>query len=142
MEKINWRLVISAAVIAGAAYAGLTIMAIIQGYEHWVALIFIGGVAKLVAVMAKTAPARNAFAAGFLFAIVALFFQALFLPVYFNNNPEYASIPLPWRLSPVAYIALFAPLGGLLAGLLAFMTALMVEGVAKRVWPGWEKGHD
>ncbi|MEM8815873.1 MAG: hypothetical protein AAGE85_08600 [Pseudomonadota bacterium] len=113
--------------VAGPVYGGLTILGWIHGIEHWVALILIGGVGKAAALLAPSAPIRHAFAAGFLTAVAALLTQALFVPLYFENNPGYASIEVPFGLSARAYTLGFAPLGGLAAGLLAMAAAWLVS---------------
>lgn len=113
--------------VAGPVYGGLTILGWIHGLEHWVALILIGAVGKVAALLAPSAPIRHAFAAGFLTAVAALLVQALFAPLYFENNAGYASIEIPFGLSPVTYTLAFAPIGGLLAGLLAMAAAWLVS---------------
>ncbi|MEM9495365.1 MAG: hypothetical protein AAGA09_05135 [Pseudomonadota bacterium] len=137
MMKIPWLHILILSSASGSLFAWLTILAIVSGMEHWVALIFIGATAKLAVLFAPAAPARSAFVASFLFAIFALAMQAAFLPLYFKNNPSYAAVDLPWGLTPTAYIFLFAPLGGLAAGLLGLATAWLVLTAAKIFWPGW-----
>jgi len=119
----NCTLLLSA---SGLLYAIVTIFGWVQGFEYWVALLLIGGVGKVAALLAPQAPLRNAFAAGFLAAMLALILQAVFMPVYFDNNPAYAAVEIPFGLSARQYTLLFAPLGGLLAAMLAAASAWLV----------------
>lgn len=128
MKRIKWGLVFLLS-LSGFVFAGLTIASWIAGYEHLVGLIMIAGVAKGAVFFAPEAAKRNAFAAGFLTAIFAVWTQAAFLPLYFKNNPEYLEIEIPLGLSPFAYTILFSPLAGLAAGALAALIA------ATLAWP-------
>ncbi len=113
--------------ISGLLYAAVTVFGWVRGFEYWVALVLIGGVGKTAALLAPQAPLRNAFAAGFLAALLALTLQALFMPVYFDNNPGYANVEIPFGLSARQYTLVFAPLGGLVAALLAAASAWFVS---------------
>lgn len=128
MKRISWGLVFLLS-FSGFVFAGLTIASWIAGYEHLVGLIMIAGVAKGAVFFAPEAPKRNAFAAGFLTGIFAVWTQAAFLPLYFKNNPDYLEIEIPLGLSPVAYTILFSPLAGLAAGALAVVIAAVIA------WP-------
>jgi len=113
--------------LSGLFYAAVTVFGWVHGFEHWVALVLIGGVGKIAALLAPQAPLRNAFAAGFLAALLALMLQAMFMSVYFANNPGYANVEIPLGLSARQYTLLFAPLGGLVAALLAAASAWFVS---------------
>ena len=115
--------------VSGLLYAAMTIFGWAHGYEYWVALVLIGGVGKLAALLAPRAPIQNAFAAGFLAAMLALVLQAVFMPVYFDNNPAYTAVEIPFGLSARQYTLLFAPPGGLLAATLAAASAWLVSRV-------------
>ncbi len=109
--------------MAGLTFAGLTIVAAIHGGEHMVGLSMIVGIALLAVVVAPDAPKRNAFASGFLMALVAVLTQAAFLPIYFDNNPSYQLIEIPFGLSARSYIILFAPIGAVVAGVVTAIFA-------------------
>ena len=128
MKGIKWRLVLILS-LSGIVFAALTIASWIAGYEHLVGLITIAGVAKGAVFFAPKAPKKNAFAAGFLTGIFAVWTQAAFLPLYFKNNPEYLDIEIPLGLSPLAWTVLFSPLAGLAAGALATLIAAILA------WP-------
>ncbi len=128
MKNINWPLVLMLS-LSGFLFAGLTIASWIAGYEHLVGLIIIAGVAKGAVFFAQAAPKRNAFAAGFLTGVFAVWTQAAFLPLYFKNNPEYLEIEIPFGLTPGAWTVLFSPLAGLAAGVLALLIAAIIA------WP-------
>ncbi len=115
MSKLK-PLMLLVGVLAGLTFAGLTIVAAIHGAEHRVALAMLVGIALLAVFAAPDAPKRNAFASGFLIALVAVLTQAAFLPVYFENNPSYQLVEIPFGLSARSYIMLFAPLGAAVAG--------------------------
>ncbi len=131
MSKIEWRRIFLVS-LSGFVFAGMTIFALLQGQEHWVALLMLFGIATAMAQQVPLAPKRNAFVAGFLTALLAVWTQAAFLPLYFENNPSYRLLEIPFGLSPQAYTVLFAPIGALLAGILA---ALFVWPIAKIVRP-------
>ena len=123
---LRWDYLLLLSVI-GAVYGAITIFGWIHGYEYWVALVLIGGVGKIAALLVRQAPLRNAFAAGFLAALLALALQAAFMPVYFVNNPAYAAEEIPLGLSARQYTLLFAPLGALFAASLAVASAWLVS---------------
>ena len=131
MSKIEWRRIFLVS-LSGLVFAGLTIFALVQGREHWVALLILIGIATSMAKQVPLAPKRNAFVAGFLTALIAVWTQAAFLPLYFEYNPSYRVLEIPFGLSPQAYTVLFAPIGALLAGILA---ALVAWPIAKTVRP-------
>jgi hypothetical protein len=100
MSKIQWRLVIMIS-LSGLVFAGLTIFALIPGKEQLVVILMLFAIAVSMTRLAPGAPMRNAFAAGFLTALLAVWTQAAFLPLYFENNPSYSQIAIPFGLSPV-----------------------------------------
>ena len=122
MNNMNWRLVILLS-LSGVAFAALTIGAWISGYEHWVALATLVLVAKFAGIIGFEAPIRHGFAAGFLTALLAVLTQAAFAPIYFKNNPTYLEVEIPFGLNPVLFTVLFAPIGGLVAGVIAVFIA-------------------
>lgn len=140
MAQIRWGLVLTIS-LSGLVYAALTILAWINGLEHWVALITLVGVGKLVVLLERKAPVRNAFTAGFFTALFALWGQMAFVDVYFQNNPEYLSAEAPLGLSPVSFTLLFSPLGGIMGGLLAAITAWMVSTIMHLVWHSEERSQ-
>lgn len=84
-----------------------------------VGLLMLVGIAALALLVAPGAPKRNAFAGGFVVALIAVLTQAAFLPLYFENIPSYQLIEIPFGLSARSYIILFAPLGAVVAGAIA-----------------------
>ena len=131
MKNIRWRPVLLTS-ITGIIFGVLTIFAVISGYEGWVALISIAGIGKVMAYLVPDAPIRNAFVAGFLAGLLAIWTQAAFLPLYFENNPAYQQIEIPFGLPARTYTVLSAPFGGLMAGLLASAIAWPVSRVISR----------
>ncbi|MEM9617335.1 MAG: hypothetical protein AAF936_05185 [Pseudomonadota bacterium] len=140
MARIRWGIVLTLSLI-GLVYAALTILAWINGLEYWVALISLASVGKLVVLLERKAPVRNAFAAGFFTALFALWGQMAFVDIYFQNNPEYLSAEVPFGLSPVSFTLLFSPLGGIMGGLLAAITALLVLIIMQLVWRREERSR-
>jgi len=122
MKKMNWRLVFLFA-LSGLVYAGLTIMGRIHGIEHWVALAMIILVGKFIALLEPRAPIKHGFMAGFLAGLLAILMQLAFSPTYLKNNPDYRDIDIPFGLDLHVYTALFAPVGGLMAGFIAIIVA-------------------
>jgi len=77
----------------------------------------------------------HGFVAGFFSGIFALATQMIFADTYFVNNPEYLEVDLPFGLSPIAYTLIFSPIGGLLAGTISAVSALIVSwGLKKTIW--------
>ncbi len=72
----------------------------------------------------------HGFAVGFLSALVAIELQAVFLPLYFANNPGYELIEIPFGLPARLATAIFAPIHATLAGI---VTAGIVW-VLSRFW--------
>ncbi|MEO1243447.1 MAG: hypothetical protein AAFX54_16170 [Pseudomonadota bacterium] len=140
MARIRWGLALTLS-LSGLVYAALTILAWINGLEHWVALITLAGVGKLVVLLERQAPVRSAFAAGFFTAVFALWGQMAFVDIYFQNNPEYLSAEVPFGLSPVSFTLLFSPLGGVMGGLLAAITAWLVSTVVQLLWRSEERSQ-
>ncbi|MEO1250811.1 MAG: hypothetical protein AAFW81_00515 [Pseudomonadota bacterium] len=134
MARLKWPLI---AILAstGFLFGGATIMGWIAGWEHVIALIFIIGVGKMAAFFAPAAPRSNAFVAGFLMALVAVWTQGVFLRTYFENNPDYAATDIPLGLSAQAWTFLAAPVGALFAGALAVLSAIVFAFLFKRFWP-------
>ena len=120
MIKLRWGLL---AILAccGVIYGALTIVAWVHGYEQVIALMILISVGVCVACVEQVTPLRHAFIAGFFTAIAALVTQMLFATIYFQNNPGYSDIELPFGLSPQVFTLLFSPLGGLLAACIAVL---------------------
>ena len=131
MQQLRWRL-IALASSGGALFGALTIFAVISGYEGLVSLLILAGIATLMAFCVPDTPIRHAFEAGFFAGLLAVCTQAAFLPLYFENNPAYAEIAIPFGLPARTYTALVAPIGGLIAGCLASFIAWPVAVVIRR----------
>lgn len=84
------------------------------------------GISTSMVIMAPQAPVRHAAVAGFLTAWIAVWAQAAFLPLCFDNNPAYRLAEIPFGLSAEAYTALFAPVGAAVAGLIMALTARLI----------------
>ncbi|WP_420434931.1 hypothetical protein [Hyphobacterium sp.] len=130
MVTIDWKTAAGLA-LAGPLFGAATIFALIQGLEHYVALAAILVIGVASAVRTRRAAMWTAFAAGFLAALSAVLLQAIFIDTYFDNNPEYAEIAVPLGFSAAAWTTLFAPVGGLVMGVLC----LLVAAIAKLVMP-------
>ncbi len=127
MHNIN-RTIIWASAFGGGVYAALTIFAVIHGFEYHVMGLLLTAVLLLVLRCASESPFRNAFAGGFTTILTAVWGQALFLPLYFRNNPGYANFEVPWGLSARYFTFLTAPLGAVVIGLaLALLTVVLAR---------------
>ena len=124
--KMKWRKVFLFAA-SGILYGALTVSGAIQGFEYWVALATIALVGKFMALSEPDAPIKHSFLAGLFTGVSALLMQAILMPVYMKNNPAYRSVEVPFGLDPAVYTALFAPIGGLLAGVIAVLVAWPVS---------------
>lgn len=117
-ESISWRFVLVVSGVAGGLFAALTISGWIHGWEKIVAPGILVALAMVVLIRNPKRPVLHGFLAGFLAGFVAVELQALFLPWYFVNNPEYALIEIPFGLSARLATAVFAPVHATLAGTL------------------------
>lgn len=131
MSKIQWSLVLLLS-LSGVAFGLLTIFAVISGYEQWVAMVLLPVIAVTMALKVRQNTQRNAFAAGFLAALFAVWTQALFLPLYFENNPAYREVEIPFGLSAQAWTTLSAPVGAVVAGFLVMLIAWLVSLLVNR----------
>ena len=127
---MRWQLVIPLA-LAGVAFGVLTVAAWIHGYEGTIALLLLTSIGGIVALLEQHRPVRNGFGAGFFASISAVAMQVLFFDTYMTNNPDYLNTDIPFGLSPIVYTLSFAPIGGLIGGLLAALTAWLVARVRK-----------
>lgn len=129
--SLEWSFVLLLSGIAGTLYATLTIFAWVRGVEGSVVLMTLVILGLLVARRVSKRPVRHGFVTGFISAFLAIELQALFLPLYFANNPEYALIEIPFGLPARLATAIFAPLQATLAG---GLTAGFVW-LWNRIWP-------
>ena len=118
--RFDWKLVFAVTPL-GLAFAALTITGALKGVKatQGTALALLVVTAAIVALRASGRPFGHGFAAGFLAALVAIETQALFLPLYFANNPQWADLEMPFGWSPRLATAVLGPLNAVLAGLLA-----------------------
>ena len=130
MSRIRWSLVGSLALV-GPLFGGLTIFAIIQGWEPIVAAILLLGIGMACALLIRRHPVRNALVAGFLAGLLAIWTQVAFLDAYFAANPAYRQIEIPFGLAPRSWTVLFAPLGAVAAALVAAIGAALTRIVAR-----------
>jgi len=130
MKILNWPL-IAIVGASGFVFAAATITAWIQGYEHWVGLIFIAGAGKMAAFFAPKAPMRNAFIAGFFMGLTAVWTQAAFLDLYFKNNPAYLAVEIPFGLDARSWTIIFAPAGAILVGILSSLVSWPIAKLTK-----------
>ena len=131
------RFVLIFSCIAGFVFADLTISGLIHGWEGPVALAILVFVGVVVVHRRLHRPVFHGFGVGFLSGLFAIELQALFLPIYFANNPEYALIEIPFGLPARLATAIFAPLNATLAGLL---TAGIVW-ILGRLWSRGNTGN-
>ena len=132
-KPIAWGFVLLFSVIAGLAFADLTISGSIQGWEGSVALAILVVLGFVVIGRGLHRPILHGFGVGFLGGLLAIELQAAFLPLYFANNPEYALIEIPFGLPARLATAVFAPIHATLAGLL---TAGIVWALGRLRGPG------
>lgn len=123
MARMVWKWIL-VAVTCGAVFAALTIGGLIHGHEHVIGLAMLVGLAIWVGHRYPQVALRNAFAAGAGFAVTALWVQGMFLTLYFQNNPGYQDVPIPFGLGPRAFTLLFSPIGALAAGTFCTLIAL------------------
>lgn len=142
MPNFRLRITHFAALACGSAFGASTIFALIHGAEHYVALACLALIAAIAAFADARRPLLDGFIGGFLFALTALALQAAFLPLYFENNPDYAATELAWGLSPRSFILLFAPLGGLVAGCACALIAWLMSLIGRACSPAPRRGHD
>lgn len=131
MSNLSWRLILVTST-SGLLFGGLTILAWFSGFEQRVALIMLAGIGKIMAFCADERPVRHALVAGFLAGLIAIWTQAAFLPLYFENNPAYRLIEIPFGMTARTYTTLAAPFGGLFAGAIASAIAWPVSIVIRR----------
>jgi len=117
-ECVAWTFVLLLSAIAGAGFAVLTIFGWIHGWEGRTALAILVVVSVVVSRRGIHRPVFHGFLVGFLSALIAVELQAVFLPIYFANNPEYELIEIPFGLPARLATAIFAPIHATLAGLL------------------------
>lgn len=117
-QPLAWRFVLLLSGIAGLMFAFLTISGWIHGWEGSVALAILFAGALVVVARGLHRSVLHGFAAGFFSGLFAVELQAVFLPVYFSNNPGYELIEIPFGLPARLATAIFAPLPAMIAGLL------------------------
>lgn len=117
--------------VAGAAFGGATIGGVLNGIEHVVALGLIGAIGAGTGLWVRTRALMAGFTAGFVMALTAIMVQGAFLDAYFINNPGYGSIDIPFGLTARQWTFGFAPLGGLVAGFMSAIVALIARAMTK-----------
>lgn len=132
MSKIRWPIIWILA-LSGFVYAALTIFAIISSYEGLVILIAIAGTAKVVAYFAPEAPLRNGSVAGFFAALAAIWTQAMFLELYFENNPTYRDIGIPFGLDAQFATFVLGPINAVIYAVLVAIAAWIFARIFKRL---------
>ncbi|MEM1245992.1 MAG: hypothetical protein AAGA81_08715 [Acidobacteriota bacterium] len=115
---MEWK-VISYLSLCGVAFGLATVFAVISGHEYWIAALLLVSIGKVAVLLARQRPARNSFASGAGVVLAALWTQALLMPEYLSNNPEYAAPILPLGLSERWFTLVFSPVGALGGGLIA-----------------------
>lgn len=126
---VAWRFLLLVSGVAGFCFADLTISGLVRGWEGSVALALLFAVAFIVSSRRLRRPVLHGFGAGFLTGLFAIELQALFLPLYFSNNPGYSEIDIPFGLSARVATALLAPLPASLAGALTAVTVWLLNGL-------------
>lgn len=135
LKAIEWRIAFALS-SAGFVYGALTVFAVIQGFEHWIASLSLLGIGKFAALLCKYSPLRTAFASGFLAGLWALWTQASFIELYFINNPAYRVTEIPWGLEPEVFTFVLSPIGALFSGAIALFSAVLVT-VSLRLIRKW-----
>lgn len=142
--RFAWRLV-AALVPVGLVFAALTITGSITGVQptKWLALGLLTIVGAVIGLRAPGRVFRHGLAAGFLAGLAAVWTQALFLHTYFANNPENASVEIPFGLTPRLATLVLGPINALLAGLVAGLLAWLTRTVSRRFGIGLRErvGH-
>ncbi|MFQ5528158.1 MAG: hypothetical protein ACE5GX_18125 [Thermoanaerobaculia bacterium] len=112
---LDWKLVLAVTPL-GLVFAALTITGTLDGVRatQWTALGLLAVVGGIIGLRAPRRPFRHGLAAGFLAALVAIEAQALFLPIYFANNPQWADLEMPFGWSPRLATAVLGPLNTIL----------------------------
>lgn len=116
-RQIEWKIIL-AVLPAGALFAVATILGWIHGYERGIALALLLIAAIALARGVPERPFTHGFLGGFLAAELAVLLQALFLEIYFDNNPEYRAIEIPFGLEARTATFLLSPLNAVVAGLI------------------------
>lgn len=117
-KRLLWSFVLVLSGVAGIAFASMTIAGWIHGWEGRVALAIFVVFGVLIVRRAPRRPVLHGFITGFLSALIAIELQAAFLPIYFDNNPDYALIEIPFGLPARLATAIFAPINAAIGGLL------------------------
>ena len=131
---MRWRLVALISTL-GVAYGLLTVFPVIVGYEYWFVFggLFLAG--KTAGLFAAEKPVLNGFGAGAGVAFAALWTQAILMPIYLANNPQYAGFDLPLGLSERMFTFALSPIGAIAGGLLAMIVALPFAWMKNRIFP-------
>ncbi len=137
--RLEWRLVLPLGLL-GFLFAGLTIAGWIHGWEGRAALVILTSYSVAVALWAPVQPFRHGLATGFVGALLAIETQALFLPTYFANNPEYAELEMPFGLSPRVATAVLGPLNAVVAGLVSGVLAWLLWRLFRRQTQDLDEG--
>ncbi len=126
---MNWKLVALLAIPFGLAFATLTITGTLAevGAIKWTIFGTLLGTAWIVVLQTSAHPLQHGLATGFLFGLVAVETQALFMNTYLLNNPQAADVELPLGWSARMATAVLGPLNAVLA-------ALVTGGLAWGLW--------
>lgn len=135
-KRFSWKLVFVLAPI-GLVFAALTILGLLPGVKstQWTALALLAVVGVIVARRAPTRPFLHGLAAGFVVALVAVEVQALFLDIYFANNPQYADLEIPFGLPPRLATAVLGPVNAVFAGVISGIVAWLGSMVMAKSGP-------
>ena len=131
---MRWSLILKLSLV-GVLFAALTIAGWIHGWESRIAPGLLLLLAAIVALRVDARPTRHGFVAGFLAAFVAIELQALFLPIYFSNNPGYDQIEIPFGWPARLATAVLGPINALLAGVVCAALTWILSKLVKR-WRG------
>ncbi len=140
-QPLDWKLIVGLAASAGVAYAALTIYGVIAGWESLIALGMLAVVNGAAAAWLRHRIAAHGLILGFLTGIFAIELQALFLPLYFQHNPTYLAIEIPFGLSARAATALGAPIPSLIAAVIS-VVMISLFSYGRRRFSGAEKDID
>ncbi len=134
-SRLNWRLILALA-LAGVPFAALTILGLVSASTtRWLVPLLPLAVGVVAGSRCPDRAVAHGFLAAFFAAVVFVELQALFLPWYFENNPQYRSIPIPFGMSARFATAVLGPANAVLAGVVGSAAAWASGRLSRRITP-------
>lgn len=132
---MDWKLILTLAV-SGVPFAALTILGLInESTTGWLALLLPAVIGAAAGLRRPDRAVAHGFLAAFVAGVIFVELQALFLPLYFENNPQYRSIPIPFGLPARVATAILGPANAILAAAVAAATAWASARLSRRTNP-------